>query len=235
MILNQVKQFRIRSFVRRDGRKTPAQMHAFTMLWPRFGLTINNGEINYCEIFGRKAPCFLEIGFGSGQSLLALAKAHPDKDFIGIETHKPGVCALLLGIQLTNLTNVRVYNWDAIDVLEQCIPNHSLDGVQIFFPDPWPKRRHHARRLIKNEFVQLMIEKLKIDATLHLSTDWEDYAQQMLSVLSKEKNLINLAGLNEFANRSPLRPIITKFERRAICADRTIFDLQFKRIISNSN
>ena len=156
------KSFRIRSFVRRDSRMTDAQARAFAALWPRFGLTVAMGQMDWIALFGRDAPRFLEIGFGSGQSLVALAKAQPQKDFIGVETHKPGIGALFLGMQQENLHNIRVYNQDVVDVLGNCIfAENSLDGVQIFFPDPWQKRRHQQRRLIQPAFIQLVVAKLK--------------------------------------------------------------------------
>ena len=224
------KPFRIRSFVRRDGRRTAAQERAYAALWPQFGLLIENGLIQEELVFGRQAPRFLEIGFGSGQSLLALAKAHPEIDFIGVETHKPGVGALFLGIQQENLTNIRVYYQDVIDVLEKAIPEGILDGVQIFFPDPWPKRRHHQRRLIQTEFIHLIVAKLKPGGLLYLATDWEDYAKHMLQVLSQETRLQNMAGAGQFATRSPHRPILTKFERRAVREGRKVWELSFKMI-----
>ena len=219
--------FRIRSFVRRDSRKTIAQERAYTALWPRYGLIVENGLINYAHVFAREAPRFLEIGFGTGQSLLALAKAQPEKDFIGVETHIPGVGALLLGMEHDLLSNIRIYNQDAVDVLEQCIPLASLDGAQLFFPDPWPKRRHHPRRLIQPAFINLIVSKLKLGGMLYLATDWEDYAKHMLRVLSNEQMLENVAGLNQFAQRSPHRPIVTKFERRAEREGRSVWELQF--------
>jgi tRNA (guanine-N7-)-methyltransferase len=225
-----VKSFRIRSFVRRDGRRTEAQERAYAALWPQFGLVVEDGWIQYDTQFGRQAPRFLEIGFGSGQSLLALAKAHPEIDFIGVETHKPGVGALFLGIQQENLTNIRVYYQDVIDVLEKAIPEASLDGVQIFFPDPWPKRRHHQRRLIQPAFIRLVVTKLKPGGLLYLATDWEDYAKHMMRVLSQETGLENKAGVNQFAERSPHRPILTKFERRALREGRQICELNFKKL-----
>lgn len=224
------KSFRVRSYVRRDSRRTKAQERAYQTLFPQFGLELSAGLIDFAHVFGRVAPCFLEIGFGSGQSLLALAKAYPERDFIGIETHKPAIGALLLGMQIEKLTNIRLYHVDAIDVLQQCIPEASLHGIQIFFPDPWPKRRHHPRRLIQSEFVKLLSAKLKIGGALHLATDWEDYAQHMMKTLSHEKNLINLASLFQFATRSPLRPILTKFESRAAREGRGVWELQFGRV-----
>jgi tRNA (guanine-N7-)-methyltransferase len=183
--------FRLRSFVRRGGRGTRAQARAQTMALPKFGLQIDNGPLNAEDVFGRKAFCFLEIGFGSGQSLLELAKNHPDKNFIGVETHKPGIGSLLMGIENAQLTNIRIYDADAIDVLEKCIPDGSLNGVQLFFPDPWPKH--------------------------------------ILQVLSAETTFINLANTNQFSHRSPYRPILTRFERRALHEGRKVRDLQFQK------
>lgn len=229
-----LKHFRLRSFVRRDSRITSAQEHACVMLWPQFGLSVAEGKLDYERVFGRIAPRFLEIGFGSGQSLLALAKQQPDKDFIGIETHKPGIGALLIGIQLNELHNLRVYHADVVDVLHACIPSASLAGVQLFFPDPWPKRRHHARRLIQTDFIKLVTDKLQAGGVLYLATDWEDYATHMLKVLSQQDNLFNLAGVNQFAARSPHRPLITKFEQRALREGRKIWELQFSLHHKNS-
>lgn len=218
----------VRSFVRRDGRRTVGQERARDALWPQVGLCISQGMIDTEQVFARSAPCFLEIGFGSGLSLLAAAKAQPEHDFIGVETHKPGIGALLLGVEKQELSNIRVYDADVVDVLEKCIPAASLDGVQIFFPDPWPKRRHHTRRLIQPEFIGLVVEKLKPHGSLHLATDWEDYAKHMLQVVSQETRLTNTAGQHQFAQRSPFRPVLSKFEKRAIREGRSIWELQLE-------
>lgn len=223
------KSFRLRSYVPR-GRRTDAQERAYIECWPRFGLSVETGYIDYQQVFNRHAPCFLEIGFGSGQSLLALAQAQPDKNFIGVETHQPGIGALLMGVQEHELTNLRIYYSDVLDVLEKCIPKTSLDGVQIFFPDPWPKRRHHQRRLIQPEFIKLVIDKIKSGGILHLATDWEDYAKHMMQVVSQEPKLLNLAGIEQFALRSSQRPVITKFEGRAVREGRNIWELQLLTI-----
>ncbi len=221
-------KFRIRSFVRRDSRLTGAQERAYEELWPRFGLSLERGVIDFARVFDKDTPVLLEIGFGMGQSLLAAAMAYPDKNFIGIETHKPGVGALLLGMQLNNVNNIRIFHTDVIDVLEKCIPDASLSGVQIFFPDPWPKRKHHPRRLIQPDFIKLILRKLKPEAELHLATDWEDYAKHMMKVVSAEAGLVNVAGAGQFAERSCYRPIISKFENRAIREGRKIWELRLR-------
>lgn len=220
---------RIRSFVRRDGRMTDAQRRVLSERWSDYGLNLEDGMIDYAEIFKRKAPCILEIGFGSGHSLLEVARATTDIDYIGIETYQPGIGTLLLGVETHQVTNLRVYYADAVLVLQQCIPNASLDGVQIFFPDPWQKRRHHKRRLIQPEFVKQIAEKIKPGGLFHLATDWEDYAIQMMSVLSESSDFTNLAGMGQFSDRSRQRPIITKFEQRGHHSGRMIWELQFTR------
>lgn len=223
-------KFRLRSFVRRDSRMTDAQERAKGALWPQFGLDIQNGTLDLANVFGRDAARYLEIGFGTGQSLLAAAKAFPEKDFIGVETHKPGIGALMLGIQLGGLTNLRAFYGDVIDVLDKAIPNASLDGVNIFFPDPWQKRRHNPRRLIQPAFIKMVVSKLKQGGTLHLATDWEDYAKHMMTVLSQEEQIHNLAGERNFAaERSPYRPILSKFETRAGREGRGVWELQFTK------
>lgn len=218
---------KIQSFVRRDGRMTEAQERAITVGWPQVGLQLADGVIDYSLVFNREAPHILEIGFGSGFSLLATAKANPHQDFIGIETHRPGIGTLMLNMQLEAVSNIRIYYDDAVQVLQQCIPDNSLDVIQIFFPDPWPKRRHHKRRLIQTEFVNLLVTKLKPNGTLHLATDWEDYAKQMMRVLSGVQSLENLFGNEQYATRSAQRPITTKFERRGEESGRKTWELQF--------
>lgn len=224
------KHSRIRSYVPR-GRRTPAQERAYVKLWPQFGLRVEDGLLDYQQVFGRLAPCTLEIGFGSGQSLLALATLKPECDFIAVETHQPGIGALLMGVEANKLSNVRVYYSDVIDVLEKCIPLASLDNVQIFFPDPWQKRRHHERRLIQSDFIALVVERLKVGGTLHLATDWDDYAKEMMQVISAETRLLNLSGQGVFAaQRSSGRPVLTKFESRAVREGRNIWDLVAERV-----
>lgn len=229
-IANVIKPtFRLKSFVGRNSRMTNAQKQAYQKCCSQLLLHLEDGLVLAEDVFKRNAPCILEIGFGSGQSLLSLATSQADKNFIGVETHKPGIGALMMGVQQHQLQNIRVFHADVVDVLNQCIPNKSLDGIQIFFPDPWQKRRHHGRRLIQLEFVQLLVEKLKQHGSLHLATDWEDYAKHMLQVLSQIKELKNLSSNNQFSNRSIYRPIETKFERRALREGRHIFELQFQK------
>lgn len=218
--------FRLRSFVIRGGRGTAAQVRAMRETWPQAGLELSAGMLDFTRIFGRTAPTYLEIGFGSGQTLLAAAADHPDKNFIGVETHRPGVGTLLMGMTQHGLTNVRAFRTDVIDVLEQCIPDHSLAGVQIFFPDPWQKRRHHARRLVQIEFLQKLAVKMQTGATLHLATDWDDYAMHMMRVACASPQFENQAGHNQFGVRSLFRPIISKFEQRALDEGRKIYELQ---------
>ena len=220
---------RIRSFVRRDSRITEAQQQAFDTLWPRYGLEVKNGPIDYFSVFSRVAPCVLEIGFGSGHSLFAAAKTYPEYNFIGIETHRPGIGTLLLNMKSEPLDNLRLYYADAVDVLAQCIPDNSLDVIQLFFPDPWRKRRHHKRRIIQPPFVKCLAQKLQAGGELHLATDWNDYAKQMMIVLSQESGFSNVAGIGNFSDRSCQRPVITKFEQRGQNAGHQTWELRFVR------
>lgn len=218
---------RVRSFVRRDSRITEAQTLAIENNWIKVGLPLQKIPYDFKHIFQRDASRVLEIGFGSGKSLLAAAKKYPEQDFVGIEMHKPSIGSLILGMLAEEIANIRIFYADAMEVLEQCIFPETFDCVQIFFPDPWPKRRHHKRRLIQENFVNLVVSKLKKEGTLHLATDWEDYAHSMMKVLSNTKTLINLAGEKCYSNRSSQRPIITKFEQRGCESGRSIWELQF--------
>ncbi|MBA3662440.1 MAG: tRNA (guanosine(46)-N7)-methyltransferase TrmB [Gammaproteobacteria bacterium] len=221
-----MSQLRIKSYGRRGGRSGVSAIEAYHLLWPTVGLDASS-VLDLEKAFGRKASSLLEIGFGTGQSLLELAKLYPEKNFIGVETYHPAVKKLCLGIHQETLTNIRIYQADVVEVLTHCFGTESLDAIMIFFPDPWPKRRHHLRRLIQPDFLQLLQDKLTVNGSLHLATDWEEYAQHMRAVLSLNKAFCNRSHTGKYIQRSLLRPVVTKFERRAIEEGRSIWDLQF--------
>jgi tRNA (guanine-N7-)-methyltransferase len=218
----------VRSYVLRTGRMTEGQQRAYDANWQRWGLEYPDGPLSPAEAFGREAPLVLEIGFGMGASLAAMAAAAPEQDFIGIEVHTPGVGRLLHDMADQGLGNIRVYRHDAVEVLRDCIADGSLDTVQIFFPDPWHKKRHHKRRLIQPPFVALLAAKLKPGGILHLATDWEDYAEQMMEVLGASADFSNTCGEGQFSPRPDSRPV-TKFEQRGERLGHGVWDLLFKR------
>lgn len=218
----------IKSFVMRAGRMTPGQQRGLDEGLPKFGLKISDGAINPAQVFERQAPCTLEIGFGMGHSLVEMAAAAPEQDFIGIEVHRPGVGSLLSGLLSQNLSNVRVYQEDAIEVLKQCIPDASLDRLLLFFPDPWHKARHHKRRIVQSEFAQLVRSKLKVGGVFHMATDWEPYAEYMLEVMQVAAGYQNLSSSGNWVERPAERPV-TKFERRGHKLGHGVWDLKFQR------
>jgi tRNA (guanine-N7-)-methyltransferase len=225
----------IRSYVLRTGRMTSGQQRAFDQNWERWGLQHSDGVLDYDAVFGPSrstCPRVLEIGFGMGQSLVAMAREAPASNFIGIEVHKPGVGRLLNSMLAQEgepgVDNIRVYCHDAVEILRDCIPTASLDTIQIFFPDPWHKKRHNKRRLIQPPFVDQLRDKLKPGGTLHLATDWEHYAQQMMEVLSAARGLSNTCGPGHYAPRPEHRPL-TKFELRGERLGHGVWDLIFKR------
>ena len=218
---------RIRSFIRRQGRLTPGQQLSLDNHWNTFCL---DPKVNYnvAEIFGREAPLFIEIGFGNGDSLAKMASANPDKDYIGIEVHTPGVGHLLMLLNEQSISNVRIYCHDAIEILEQKIADNSLTGVHLFFPDPWHKKKHHKRRIVRPSFVELLDKKLKSGGYFHAATDWENYAHAMLKVLSESLSLSNTSATNDYCPRPEYRPL-TKFEQRGLRLGHGVWDLIFSK------
>jgi tRNA (guanine-N7-)-methyltransferase len=225
---NALHERSIRSFVLRQGRTTEAQKRAFTDHWPRYGLDYRGTHRDLDLAFGRPAERVLEIGFGNGEQVEFAAAQEPQRDFIGIEVHGPGVGRLLNGLAAANASNVRVYQHDAVEVLEKEIADATLDEVRIYFPDPWHKKRHHKRRLIRPAFVALVCAKLKPGGRLHLATDWENYAEQMWDVLDAEPRLANSAGPRGSVPRPQWRRQ-THFETRGQKLGHGVWDLVYTR------
>ncbi len=219
----------IRSFTRRQGRLTGAQQRALELLFPQFGAAIGDTLIDFDTLFGRTAPRILEIGFGNGDSLAAIAHTHPENDYLGIEVHRPGVGHLLLKIEELALTNVRVICDDAVEVLRRRIPEGSLDAVYLFFADPWPKKRHHKRRIVQPEFAQLLRSRLKPGGRFHMATDWENYAEHMLAVMGAADGFRNTSPNGDYVPRPDYRPL-TKFEQRGQRLGHGVWDLIFERV-----
>ncbi|HKD54565.1 MAG TPA: tRNA (guanosine(46)-N7)-methyltransferase TrmB [Steroidobacteraceae bacterium] len=218
----------IRSFVTRAGRITEAQQRALEQLWPKYGVGFAPERLDTGALFGREAPCTVEIGFGNGENLLALAAAHPERDFLGIEVHRPGVGRLLLALEAGALSNVRVICHDAVEVLEQQLPPQSISECLILFPDPWPKKRHHKRRLVQRPFVELLASRLTPGGLLRLATDWQPYALDMLATLSAVPDFVNLSADGAFVAR-PGERVPTRFERRGERLGHEVWDLAFRR------
>ena len=218
----------IRSFVIRAGRATAAQTRALNELWPDYGVEFTPCKLDLDELFGRRAARMIEIGFGAGEALLEFAQAHPEIDCIGIEVHRPGVGHLLLGASDAGLRNLRIICHDAVEVLEQQIGAASISLVHIFFPDPWPKKRHHKRRLIQPAFVQLLARTLQPGGTLRLATDWQHYAMQMREVIDASSAFENASRSDGFVTRAAERPL-TRFERRGQRLGHEVWDLEYRR------
>ena len=216
----------VRSYVLRQGRMSPAQQRALDVLLPRLGIAYAPEPLDFAAAFGRIAPVTLEIGFGMGETTAAIAAAHPERDFLGLEVHGPGVGALLNRVDAAGLTNVRVIQRDAVDVVAHMIPPASLAGIHVYFPDPWPKKRHHKRRLLQPGFVHALAQRLAPGGYLHAATDWDDYAQEILATLSAEPLLANTVA--DFAPRPAWRPL-TKFEARGLQLGHGVRDLVFRR------
>ncbi|MEW7980471.1 MAG: tRNA (guanosine(46)-N7)-methyltransferase TrmB [gamma proteobacterium symbiont of Phacoides pectinatus] len=220
---------RVRSYVLREGRLTAGQQRAFETLWPRFGAPYTGGPLDLPSIFGNRQPVYMEIGFGNGASLARMAHANPENNYLGVEVHRPGVGHLLLRIEELGLENLRVMRHDAVEVLQTGIADHALDGVFLFFPDPWHKKRHHKRRILQEPFIHLLGRKIRSGGLFHAATDWEEYARHMLAELSGAGALFeNRAGEGHFTPRPAYRPL-TKFEQRGQRLGHGVWDLVFTR------
>lgn len=220
---------RIRSFVRRTGRLTAGQQLGYDRQWDALGFSLDDGEFDIPSAFGRDAYTVLEIGFGMGQSFIEMAKAEPEKNYIGIEVHTPGVGSALRMADEENVTNVRISEDDAIEVLKHQIADESFDCLQLFFPDPWHKKRHNKRRIVNEEFIQLIRSKMKPGGIIHMATDWEPYAVHMMDVLSSAEGYKNQAGEGKYTPRPAHRPL-TKFEKRGERLGHGVWDLFFEKI-----
>ncbi|QIK39236.1 tRNA (guanosine(46)-N7)-methyltransferase TrmB [Caldichromatium japonicum] len=220
----------IRSFVLREGRLTPAQARAFATLWPHFGIDWTPGEVlDLSALFGNDRPVVLEIGFGNGESLAAMAEQDLGRNWLGIEVHRPGIGHLLLEIERRGLNNLRVLRQDAVELLRHGIPPAALDRVQLFFPDPWPKKRHHKRRILNRELIELLARAIRPGGIFHAATDWPPYAEQMLALLDDASDwFINTAGPGYYAHRPAHRPL-TRFEQRAERLGHPVRDLIYRR------
>ncbi len=226
----------VKSFVKREGRLTKGQQAAIDAHWQQKGLTHEQGLISFADIFGNDNPVVLEIGFGMGASLVEMAKNAPEKNFIGIEVHLPGVGACLSSAHEAGVENLRVYEHDAVEILRDCIADESLDTVQLFFPDPWHKKRHHKRRIVQPEFVQALRSKLKIGGVFHMATDWENYAEHMIEVMQQAEGFANIAAdVNSAENKDSVyverpehRPL-TKFEQRGHRLGHGVWDIMYAR------
>mgnify|MGYP001163282579 FL=1 len=220
---------KIRSFVRREGRLTKGQENAMKECWPTMGIDYQQKLLDWKEVFGNDNPVVLEIGFGMGASLVEMANNAPEKNFIGIEVHSPGVGACLASARDAGVTNLRVMCHDAVEVFEHMIPDNSLSTLQLFFPDPWHKARHHKRRIVKAEFAEMVRQKLKLDSGIfHMATDWENYAEHMIDVMVQAPGYKNIAAEGDYIPRPDERPL-TKFEARGHRLGHGVWDIKFKR------
>lgn len=236
LVRPESKQKSIRSYVIRAGRMTVGQKSAFDRYWRVYGLSLHDGLLGdgvqddgllgKQKAFERDAPLVVEVGFGMGDSLLEMVQAEPDKNFIGIEVHPPGVGRLINSAGKAGINNLKVYMADAIDVLTDCFADNSIDRFQLYFPDPWHKKKHNKRRIVQKTFVELIAKKLKVGGVFHLATDWENYAEHMLEVFAEIPQLKNQAGENNFSPRPDFRPI-TKFEQRGERLGHGVWDLLY--------
>ncbi len=225
----EFKRRDIRSFVIRGGRMTEAQQKAFDEYWPQYGLSLREGLLDPVAIFGNDHPLVLEIGYGMGDSLVTMAQQQPQKNFIGIEVHPPGVGRLINEAGKLQLNNIRTYCADAIDILDDCIATASLERLQLYFPDPWHKKKHHKRRIVQPDFVERVVSRLQPGGIFHLCTDWQNYAEHMMEIVSAHTQLDNQAGPGLFSPRPEFRPV-TKFEQRGERLGHGVWDLLFVKI-----
>ena len=226
--MNTTHERRIRSFVRREGRLTSGQQKNLEVLWPRYGLTMPDAPIDWAREFGRDASLTLEIGFGAGEVLADLATRHPDEDFIGIEVYLTGVGRLLGALDAAGATNVRVFNLDAVEVLAAGFANASLDQVLLYFPDPWPKKRHHKRRIVQPRFASEIARVLKPGGLWRLATDWANYAEHMREVLDAHESFENVGDRDGFVSDPPRTG--TRFEARGLRKGHAVFDMTYRRL-----
>ncbi|WP_163933421.1 tRNA (guanosine(46)-N7)-methyltransferase TrmB [Paraferrimonas sp. SM1919] len=219
---------KVRSFVLREGRLTKGQEQAFADYWQSNGIDYTDKPVDFKALFGNDNPVVLEIGFGMGASLVEMAQAAPDKNFIGIEVHKPGVGACLMAAGEAGVTNLKVYHHDAIEVLDNAIADGSLDTVQLFFPDPWHKKRHHKRRIVQIPFAEKILGKLKVGGVFHMATDWENYSEHMIEIMDQVAGYENIAPEGKFMPRPEHRPL-TKFEQRGHRLGHGVWDIMYAR------
>ena len=219
----------MRSFVLRGGRLTEGQKRALDEYWPRFGIEESDSLLDFTTLFGNEAPVIMEIGFGNGDATWQMAQACPGENFLGVEVHQPGVGHLLLKMEQHGIENIRIANNDAVEFLCERVPHQSLAGVRIYFPDPWPKKRHHKRRLIQPSLIKLLASRMYSRALLHLATDWEPYAEHMLEVMKSSREFENLSPSDDFCDQPGWRPR-TKYESRGQGLGHRVRDLLFMRV-----
>ena len=226
--MTEDRQRTVRSFVMRIGRMTESQSRAITDRWPDFGVDYGKNPLDFTRLFGRPASVVVEIGFGNGESLAQQAADEQEVNFLGIEVHPPGVGHLLITIRQLELKNIRISRHDAVEVLRDQVPDNSLAGVNLFFPDPWPKKRHHKRRIVQADFVNMVVGKMRPGAFFHLATDWQPYAEHMLATLDGCADLINESGAGCFSDRLDSRTL-TKFEARGQRLGHDVWDLRYRK------
>ena len=226
---SEIKKRTIRSFVVRGGRMTEGQQRAYDANWKAYGLEADQGRIDYQEVFGRESDVVIEVGFGMGASLVEMAKNAPEKDFIGIEVHPPGVAKLMMLAAEAGIQNIRVYCHDAIEVMSDCLPQGQASTFQLFFPDPWHKKKHNKRRIVQPLFAQQVANVLKVGGVFHMATDWEPYAEHMLEVMEAQTQYENVAGKNTYHPRPEWRPL-TKFEQRGERLGHGVWDLIYSKL-----